>query len=75
MAAPVIYVVQNAFGLGFTMNKEKIFSHPGDEVIFECTFNNLMKKIWGNQLAYVGTRKIVSKGLDARLQQKLDRNA
>jgi hypothetical protein len=64
---PVIYVIQNAFGLGFTMSKEKIFSHPGDEMVFECTFNGLMEKIWCNQLAYVSTRKIIRERLGKTL--------
>jgi hypothetical protein len=66
---PVINVIQNAFGCGFTVSKVKIFPYPGDEMIFECTFNDLMEKIWRNQLAYVGTWKFISKGLDGKTSQ------
>jgi len=61
---PVVYIIQNAIGLGFAMSKQKIFSHPGNKMIFECSFNNLMEKIWCNKLMYISTWEIISKGLE-----------
>ena len=40
-----------------------VLFHPIDKVIFECTFDDLMKKIWCEQLVYVRTREVVGKWL------------
>jgi hypothetical protein len=63
---PVIYVVQNAIGLGSTMSKNKKLFHPGNEVIFEGSFDDLVEKIGCDKLMDVSTRKIVGKGLEIK---------
>ncbi len=45
------------------MSENKIFSHPGYEVIFKRSFYDLMEKVRRDNFVYVGTGKIIRKGL------------
>jgi hypothetical protein len=45
------------------MTQHKKLSDPGDEVIFKCTLDYLMKKIGGQKHVNIGPWKVVGKGL------------
>jgi hypothetical protein len=54
----------NSFeALNLTVNCEDVFIHPGYEVIFECSFDELMKKVGGHELMDVSSREVVSEWL------------
>ena len=62
----VIYVIQNVIGLASTMSKNKELFHPGNKMIFECSFDDLVEKIRHNKLMDVSTWKIISKWLEIK---------
>lgn len=37
---------------------------PCNEVVLECSFDDLVKNVWCDQFIYVGSRKIFSEGLE-----------
>jgi len=41
----------------------QIFTYPGNKMVLKCTLNNLVKKVWCEQLMNVSTRKTMSKWL------------
>jgi len=45
------------------MFKFQVLTHPFDEVILKCSFDELMQNIGSKELMDVGVRKVVCKGL------------
>lgn len=45
------------------MFKFQVLTHPFNEVILECSFDELMQNIGSKELMDVGARKVVCKGL------------
>jgi hypothetical protein len=45
------------------MSQNKIFLNPGNKVIFEGAFDDLMEKVWREELMDVCTRKVVRERL------------
>lgn len=47
--------------------KQKL-TNPSNEMVFECTFDDLMENISRQELVDIGTGKIVREGLKIRLE-------
>ena len=56
---PSINVIQYFTGRCICMFMAQILFHPFDQMVLECTFDDLMQKVWHNQLVDVSTGKIV----------------
>ena len=55
---PVINVGNDFPGMLLSMLEFQIFVNPGDEVVFEHAFNQLMKKIRGDKFMDVSTGEV-----------------
>ena len=43
---PPVNVSENLFSLSWRVLELDIICHPGHQVIFECSFNNLVEEVW-----------------------------
>lgn len=41
----------------------EIFTHPFNQVVLECAFNQLMQQVRSKQLVDVGMREVICEGL------------
>ena len=48
------------------MNENEIFVYPGDEMVFEGSFDDLMEEVGREKLVNIRSRKLMSKGLRSR---------
>ena len=62
---PAINVSKPVFCTGCTIPQFEIFPDPFNEVILECTFHQLVKDIWGQELTNVSTGKSSANGCKA----------
>ena len=46
----------------------KVVLNPGDEVVFESSLNELMKKVWGNQFMDVCSWEVIREWLKDEVQ-------
>jgi hypothetical protein len=46
----------------------EVFSNPGHKVILEPALDDLMEKVRGKQLADIGSRKVIRKGLEREVR-------
>ena len=60
---PMINIIKYFFCLLFTVLNLQIIADPSHEMIFENSFDKLVKEIWCNELVNVSTREIISEWL------------
>lgn len=63
MNLPSINVVEDPLGACFAVCSNKVLADPGDQMIFECALDELMKNVWCNHLVDVSTGEIICEWL------------
>jgi hypothetical protein len=61
--SPTVYLIQNILSLCLSILQFKVVNHPLNKVIFEHAFDELMKKVWGDEFVDVGIGKMFSEWL------------
>ena len=59
----MVNIFTNFLCLFFSMLQVQIIIHPGHKVVFEDTFDELMKQIWCKEHVDISMREAVSKWL------------
>lgn len=67
---PSVNVTNYLESMLLAMDKMKVDTHPFYKVVLEYPFDELVKKIWREQLVDIGTRKTVCKGLKHGVSNK-----
>ena len=70
LGKPAVNIIKNPICFCTTMNWHQVFLDPGDQVILEGAFDELMKNVRGNKTMDVGMRKVNGKRLFIRCEFK-----
>ena len=64
--SPAVNVIHYLLCTSLSMNENEIFVYPGDEMVFEGSFDDLMEEVGREKLVNIRSRKLMSKGLRSR---------
>ena len=54
---PAIYIINNFFGLIIAMLNNQVLIDPSDDMIFECSLDDLVEEVRRQKFMNIGTRK------------------
>lgn len=61
---PLVNISHNRISFVFTVRLEEVSFHPVDQVVFECSFDELMEDVWRDQLVNIRTGEVFGEWLE-----------